>query len=34
MLLGGGIIATSLLLPPEGGYELIPDDDWGREREE
>ncbi|MCJ1310988.1 hypothetical protein MMC25_004658 [Agyrium rufum] len=24
MLLGGGVIATSTLLPEEGGYELIP----------
>lgn len=30
MLLGAGIIATALLLPSEGGYELIPGDDWGR----
>lgn len=30
MLLGAGITATALLLPSEGGYELIPGDDWGR----
>ena len=30
MLLGTGITATALLLPLEGGYELIPGDDWGR----
>lgn len=30
MLLGAGIIASALLLPSEGGYELIPGDDWGR----
>lgn len=30
MLLGVGITATALLLPAEGGYELIPGDDWGQ----
>ncbi len=30
MLLGAGITATALVLPSEGGYELIPGDDWGR----
>ena len=30
MLLGAGITATALLLPSEGGYELIPGDYWGR----
>ncbi len=32
-LLGGGIIASAILLPSEGGYELIPGDDWGQEEE-
>jgi len=32
-LLGGGIIASALLLPSEGGYELIPDAEWRREGE-
>ena len=30
MLLAAGITATALLLPSEGGYELIPGEDWGR----
>ena len=30
MLIGTGIIAAALLLPSEGGYELIPGEDWGR----
>ncbi|KAM0800865.1 hypothetical protein BDR22DRAFT_880729 [Usnea florida] len=30
MLLSFGIAATALLLPAEGGYELIPGDDWGQ----
>ena len=30
MLLAAGITATALFLPSEGGYELIPGDDWGR----
>ena len=30
VLLAAGIIATALFLPSEGGYELIPGDDWGR----
>lgn len=34
MLLGTGITATALLLPSEGGYELIPGDDWGRVRDQ
>lgn len=34
LLLGCGITATALLLPMEGGYELIPDDDWGRHDDE
>jgi hypothetical protein len=34
LLLGGEIIATALLLPTEGGYELIPGDDWGRDDDE
>ena len=25
IILAGGIIATAVLLPSEGGYELIPD---------
>lgn len=29
MLLASGITATAVLLPSEGGYELIPGDDWG-----
>jgi len=33
VLLGGGIIATALILPTEGGYELLPRDDWGGEDE-
>ena len=33
LLLGVGIISSALLLPSEGGYELIPGDDWGREEE-
>lgn len=32
MLLGAGITAMALLLPSEGGYELIPGDDWGQVR--
>ena len=30
MLLGAVITASALFLPSEGGYELIPGDDWGR----
>ena len=30
MLLAAGIIAAALVLPSEGGYELIPGEDWGR----
>ncbi|MCJ1274011.1 hypothetical protein MMC21_001805 [Puttea exsequens] len=31
VLLGAGVIATALLLPTEGGYELIPNEDYGVE---
>ena len=33
-ILASGIIASALLLPSEGGYELIPNnDDWDRREE-
>ncbi|KAL8717941.1 MAG: hypothetical protein Q9225_004874 [Loekoesia sp. 1 TL-2023] len=34
IVLAGGITATALLLPSEGGYELIPDTEREREREQ
>ncbi|MCJ1450716.1 hypothetical protein MMC28_001050 [Mycoblastus sanguinarius] len=33
-LLAAGISATALLLPSEGGYELILGDDWGQEEQQ
>ena len=33
VLLGAGVIATALLLPTEGGYELIPNEDYRGEED-
>ena len=33
-LIVGGITAAAMLLPSEGGYELIPGDDYNRQDEE